>query len=136
MKNPIIIKVDNNKAIKNEKDLELIILSEIEFILTQLGSGFCFIGSQYKIDKYYIDILLFNYELNSFVVVELKLRKLKVEDKAQTEMYMKLVDENLKKPSQNKTLGVIISKEQDGYVANFVRNNNLIPLTYEIERIS
>ena len=59
MRNPIIIKVDKNKMINNEKDLELTILSEIEFILTQLGKGFCFIGSQYKINNYYIDILLF-----------------------------------------------------------------------------
>ena len=65
-------------------------------------------------------------------MVELKVRKLKVEDKAQVEMYMKLVDENIKKSTQNKTIGIIISKEQDDYVANFVRNNDLIPLTYEV----
>lgn len=132
MRNPIIIKVDKNKMINNEKDLELTILSEIEFILTQLGKGFCFIGSQYKINNYYIDILLFNIELNSYVVVELKVRKLKVEDKAQVEMYMKLVDKNIKKSTQNKTIGIIISKEQDKFVANFIKSDKLIPLTYEL----
>ena len=132
MRNPIIIKVDKNKMINNEKDLELTILSEIEFILTQLGKGFCFIGSQYKINNYYIDILLFNIELNSYVVVELKVRKLKVEDKAQVEMYMKLVDENIKKATQNKTIGIIISKEQDKFVANFIKSDKLISLTYEL----
>lgn len=136
MKNPIIIKVDKNKIIKNEKDLELTILSEIAFILNQLGSGYAFIDSQVKLDKYYIDILLFNYKFNAFVVVELKLRKLKVEDKAQTEMYMKLVDENLKEIHHSKTVGIIISKEQDGYVANFVRNERLVPLTYILENKS
>lgn len=45
MKNPIIVKVDNDKKIKSEKDLELTILSEIEFILTQFGKGFTFVGS-------------------------------------------------------------------------------------------
>jgi len=134
MKNPIIIKVAKNKEIKTEKDLETTILSEIEFILTQFGKGFCFIGNQYKINDYYIDILLFNYEINAFVVVELKVRKLKVEDKAQTEMYMKLVDENLKKAHHNKTIGIIITKEQDKYVASFVRSEALIPLTYELEK--
>lgn len=132
MKNPIIIKVNKNIIIKNEKDLELTILSEIEFILTQLGKGFTFVGSQYKIKNYYIDILLFNIELNCYVVVELKTRKLKVEDKAQVESYMKLVDDNLKKGFHNKTIGIIISKEQDIYVASFIRNNDLIPLTYEL----
>lgn len=133
MKNPIIIKVDDNKNISSEKDLEMILLSEIEFILTQFGKGFSFIGSQYKIKNYYIDLLLFKYELNSFIVVELKIRKLKVEDKAQVESYMRLVDENLKKAFHNKTIGIIISKEQDNYVANFVRSDNLIPLEYKID---
>lgn len=95
IKNPIIIKT--NKEIKNEKDLEITILSEIEFILTQFGKGFCFIRSQYKINNHYIDILLFNFELNCFVVVELKVRALKAEEKAQVEHYMKLIDDNLKK---------------------------------------
>ncbi len=132
MKNPIIIKVEKNKIIKNEKDLELAIISELAFILTQLGKGYTYVGNQVKINNYYIDILLFNYKSNCFVVVELKLRKLKVEDKAQTEMYMKLVDDNLKESHHSKTLGIIISKEQDGYVANFVKSDNLIPVTYEV----
>ena len=64
--------------------------------------------------------------------MELKTRKLKVEDKSQVEMYMKLIDENLKKSTHNKTIGIIISKEQEDYVVNFVRNSDLIPLTYEL----
>ncbi|MCI9281467.1 MAG: DUF1016 domain-containing protein [Bacilli bacterium] len=132
IKNPIIIKIDKNKMINNEKDLELTILSEITFVLTQLGRGFAFIGNQYKINNYYIDILLFNIELNCYVVVELKIRKLKVEDKAQVEMYMKLVDENIKKATQNKTMGIIIFKEQDKFVVSFIKSDTLIPLTYEL----
>ena len=69
--------------------------------------------------------------MNSYVVVELKVRKLKVEDKAQVEMYMKLVDENIKKSTQNKTIGIIISKEQDKFVATFIKSDKL-PLTYEL----
>lgn len=133
IKNPIIIEIDENKMIKSEKYLETTILSEIEFILTQFGEEYCFKGSQYKINNYYIDILLFNIEFNCYVVVELKLRKLKVEDKAQTEMYMKLIDEHLKKAYHNKTIGIIISKEQDKFVANFVRSEVLMPLTYELK---
>lgn len=61
------------------------------------------------------------------------MRKLKPEDKAQTEMYMNLVNNNLKKSFHNKTIGIIISKEQDEYIANFVRSNNLIPLEYTMD---
>ena len=45
---------------------------------------------------------------------------------------MKLVDENIKKSTQNKTIGIIISKEQDKFVANFIKSDKLISLTYEL----
>lgn len=45
---------------------------------------------------------------------------------------MKLVDDNLKEVHHNKTMGIIISKEQDEFVVNFVRKDNLVPLTYEL----
>ncbi len=83
-------------------------------------------------NNYFIDMLLYNYKYNCFVVVEIKCRKLKKEDKGQVEFYMKLVDEYVKEPSNNPTIGIIITKEQDKFVANFVRSEKLIPLTYEI----
>lgn len=76
MKNPIIIEV--NKEIKTEKDLELSILANLDLFFKQLGEGFLYAGHQYKIsdgiNNYYLDILLLNYKLNCFVVIELKLR--------------------------------------------------------------
>lgn len=138
MKNPIIIKT--NKIITTEKELETTILAELAFFFEQLGGSYALVGNQYKLAKgnknYYIDLLLLNYKLNCFIVVDLKLRELKKEDKAQIEFYMKLVDEEIKEAYQNKTIGIIISKEQEQYVANFVRNDSLIPLVYEFEKTS
>ena len=45
---------------------------------------------------------------------------------------MKLVDKYVKEPSNNPTIGIIITKEQDKFVVNFVRSEKLIPLTYEL----
>lgn len=132
MKNPIIIEVARHQTIKNEKDLEMIILSQLSFFFKQLGKGFCLVESEYKINGYRIDMLLFNIELNAYVVVELKLRELKKEDKGQIELYMSLIDDYLKKPLHNKTVGIIITKEQNKLIANFIRRENLIPLEYKI----
>lgn len=74
-----------------------------------------------------------NYYFNICIEKSLTVRKLKAEDKAQVEMYMKLVDDNLKKAYHNKTIGIIITKEQNKYVANFVRNDYLIPLEYILD---
>ena len=137
MKDPIIIPVD--KEITSEHDLELSILANLEFFFKQLGDGFAYIGHQYKLSdgnkNYYIDILLFNVKLNCYIVVELKLRPLKKEDKAQMEYYIKLIDEQIKEVHHNKTIGIIITKESDAFIANFIRSEEIIPLTYKLEQI-
>lgn len=137
MKNPIIIELNENEKIKTEQDLEVKLLSKLSFFFSQLGEGFALIDHQYKISdgnkNYYIDILLFNYKLNCFIVVELKLRELRKEDKGQIEYYMQLVDENVKEIFHNKTIGIIISKYQDKYIANFVGSESIIPLTYLVK---
>ena len=137
MKNPIIIPVKNK--VTSEYDLELNILANMDFFFRQLGNGFTYVGHQYKISDgknyYFLDILLFNIEFNCYVIVELKLRELKKEDKAQIEFYMKLVDEQLKKPFHNKTIGIIISKESDNFIVNFVRQDDIVPLFYELEQL-
>ena len=48
---------------------------------------------------------------------------------------MQLIDTQLKEPMHNKTIGIIISNEQDKFIVNFVRNESIIPLTYEISSI-
>ena len=113
-------------------------LANLDFFFRQLGNGFTYVGHQYKIsdgkNNYYIDILLFNIKLNCYVAIELKLRSLRKEDKAQIEFYMKLIDEQIKEAHHNKTLGIIITKESDAFIINFVRSENIIPLYYKLQK--
>lgn len=136
LKNPILIKLEKEEQILKEKDLQLLILAKLKNFFNELGQGYAFIGNEYKIKygnkNYYIDILLFNVELNSYIVVELKFRELRKEDKAQTEFYMKIVDNTLKRSFHHKTIGIIITKEQDKLIANFIRSESIIPLIYKI----
>lgn len=136
IKNPIIIKLEAKDKVSSEKDLQISILAKLKQFFSELGQGFAFIGNEYKIKigykNYFIDILLFNYEINAFVVVELKLRSLQKEDKAQIEFYMKCVDENLKRDFHNRTIGIIVSKEQDEFIVSFISNESIIPVTYEL----
>ncbi len=81
VKNPIIIKNNNNYEIISEKVLQKLILDVIPSFLKELGSGFTFIDNEYKIklgDKYnYIDLLLWNIKFRCYVVIELKITELK-----------------------------------------------------------
>ena len=133
-KNPILLEL-KDKEIKSESDLEKLIYSQLSYVFLQLGKGFTWVGNQYKVSdgnkNYFIDMLLYNYIYNCFVVVEIKCRKLKKEDKGQVEFYMNLVDNYVKEPSNNPTIGIIITKDQDKFVANFVRSEKVVPLTYE-----
>ena len=57
------------------------------------------------------------------------------EDKAQIEFYMKLVDEQVKEVHHNKTIGIIITKESNEFIVNFVHQEDIIPLNYKFEKI-
>ena len=137
MKNPIIIPI--HYEVNIEHDLELNILANLDYFFKQLGSGFTYVAHQYKLVKdhhnYFIDILLFNIKLNCYVVIELKLRSLKKEDKAQMEFYMNLVDDNIKEAHHNKTIGIIITKESNEFIVNFVSSDDIIPLRYKLKEL-
>lgn len=137
MKSPILLELNTKEEPKNEKELEVLLLSQLKCFFLQLGEGFTFVDNQYKMtinnQNYYIDILLFNINFNCYVVVLLKYRELRKEDKAQIEFYMEYIDTQVKKVFHNRTIGIIISKEQNKLIANFVGSESIIPLTYKIE---
>ena len=136
VKNPIMIKNTKNYEIISEKILKQIILEDIESFMKELGNSFCFVGSEYKIkigNTYnYIDLLLFNYEYNSFVVVELKVTELKKEHIGQIQVYMNYIDSNLKKIYQDKTIGIIICRENNQYVIKYSSDDRILSRTYEL----
>ena len=134
--NPIIIKTNSLNDKISEYSLKQSILNNLDEFLMQLGNGFTYVGNEYKIklgDKYnYIDLLLFNYEYNCFIVVELKVTELKKEHIGQIEVYMNYIDENLKKITQDKTIGIIICKQDNKYVIKYCSDDRIIARIYEL----
>ena len=136
VKDPIQIRnISGNNEI-SEKVLQKFILEDIESFLKELGNGFTFVRNEYKIkigDRYnYIDLLLFNYQFNCFVVVELKVTELKKEHIGQIEFYMNYIDKNLKNINQNKTIGIIICKKENKYVIEYCSDDRIIAREYEL----
>ena len=136
VKNPILIKNTNKYTEISEKVLQQIILEDIKNFMQELGSGFSFVSNEYPIkigNNYnYIDLLLFNYEYNCFIVVELKVTKLKKEHIGQIEVYMNYIDRNLKKISQDKTIGIIICKKDDHFVIDYCSDKRIISREFEL----
>ena len=134
IKHPIIIKNTTNYESISEKTLQKLILEDIPSFLKELGNGFTFIDNEYKIkigDNYnYIDLLLFNYIYNCFVVIELKVTELKKEHIGQTEIYMNYIDKNVKTINQNKTIGIIICKKENKFVLEYCSDERIYETTY------
>ena len=120
IKEPIIIKNNLDYNDVSEKVLKKLILEDIPSFLEELGTGFSFIKDEYKIkigNNYnYIDLLLFNYEYNCFVVVELKVTELKKEHIGQIEVYMNYIDKTIKSINQDKTIGIIIVRKNNKFI--------------------
>ena len=136
VKNPLQIRNTSGNNEISEKVLQKLILEDIPSFLDELGNGFTFVRNEYKIkigDRYnYIDLLLFNYEFNCFVVVELKVTELKKEHIGQIEFYMNYIDKNLKNINQNKTIGIIICKKENKYVIEYCSDDRIISREYEL----
>ena len=136
IKNPIIIKNNTNKEIISEKVLQRLILENIPAFLDELGTGFTFIRNEYKIkigNSYnYIDLLLYNYEFNCFVVVELKVTELKKEHIGQIEVYMNYIDKHLKKATQDKTIGIIICKKDNKFIMEYSSDTRKLDKEYKL----
>ena len=134
--NPIKIKSKNNHEVISEKILQKLILEDIPTFLKELGSGFTFIDNEYKIklgDRYnYIDLLLYNIKYKCYVVVELKITELKKEHTGQIMTYMNYIDKNIKTIEENKTVGIIICKQDNEYIIKYCSDDRIIAREYEL----
>lgn len=131
---PMIINVNTNERL-SEKVLKKYILNELEHFFLELGTGFSFVGSEYKLTymnkKFYADLVLFNYNLNSFVILELKLSKAKYKDVHQVLLYRDIIDKTIKKDFHNKTIAILVSKQNDKFILEYVSDMDVFLSTYE-----
>ena len=133
LKNPVIINVDSKDNL-TEKALKKFIIKELEHFFLELGYGFTYVGSEYKITidnhHYYIDLLMFNVKLNCYIVLELKTRNFMPKDIGQIEVYMNYIDKNIKEEFNNKTEGIIICKENNKLILKYISNKDIKIINY------
>ena len=132
----ILIKTEINKEILTEYALKQAILGNLDNFLKQLGDGFSYIGSEYKIkigNNYnYIDLLLYNVKFKCYVVVELKVTELKKEHIGQVEVYMNYIDKNVKALSDDKTIGIIICARNNKYIIEYSSDERIFAREFKL----
>jgi len=106
-----------------EKDLEDALIKNITRFLLELGQGFAFVGKQVPLQvgtkELVIDLLFYHIDLKCYVVVELKISEFEPGFAGQLGTYVVAVNHNLKKDSDNETLGLLICKTKDNIIAEY-----------------
>ena len=125
LKDPLVLEFLNIKEETkySEKELETAIIDNLGDFLLELGKGFTFVARQKRIssgsDHFYIDLVFYNRLLRSFVIIDLKIGKLKHQDIGQMQMYVNYYDREVKTESENPTIGIILCKEKDDFVIEY-----------------
>lgn len=137
IKDPIIINTNKIPNKLTEYTLHQFILEDMDNFLKELGIGFTYVGHEVKIkigeNKHSIDFLFFNYKFNCFVVVEIKIDKFRAEYISQVKKYINYVDENIKENVNDKTIGIVICKEVNGYVLKYCTDSRIFTTTYKLK---
>ncbi len=107
----------------HERDVENASIGHITQFLLTMGKGFAYVGKQVPItfqnEEYFINILLYNYKLHAFCVIEYKATKFKPEHAGQLNFYLNLVDDFVKAPEDNQTIGLLLCKSRNKVTAEY-----------------
>lgn len=115
-----------------EQELERGLVGNIEKLLLELGQGFAFIGRQYHLEiageDYYLDLLFYHMKLRCFCVVELKTTDFRPEYAGKMNFYLAAVDRQLKKPSDNPSIGMIICRTKKNLKVEYALERSTMPM--------
>lgn len=126
----------------NEKELKDALISNIQKFLMELGTGFAYMGREYRLmigeTEQFLDMLFYNVDVHSYVVVEVKTTKFEPSFLGQLGAYVVAVDHILKKTGDNKTIGLLICKTKDDVFARYSLEASSQPIgisEYELSKI-
>ncbi len=124
-----------------ERELETELLKHLEKFLLELGGGFAFVGRQYRIEvsdkDFYIDLLFYHLGLRAFVVIDLKRGEFKPEYAGKMNFYCSVVDDKLRHPTDEPTIGLILCQTKDRVLAEYALRGIQKPIgvsDYELTR--
>jgi predicted nuclease of restriction endonuclease-like (RecB) superfamily len=122
-----------------ESDLEKLIIDNMHHFLLELGKGFCFVARQKRIsaedEHFNVDLVFYNYILKCFVLIDLKLGKLTHQDIGQMDLYVRYFEEEIKQPSDNPTIGIILCSQKNEAIVKYSilkKNKRLFASKYKL----
>ena len=131
LKSPIIAEFLGFKQDESysESELENAIINHLQEFIMEMGRGFAFVGRQQLIrtaaQDYFIDLVFYNIRLKCYVLIDLKIGKIKHQDVGQMDMYVRMFDEWRQTEDNNPTIGIVLCSETDEDIARYsILNGN------------
>ena len=107
----------------HERDLQRALVTHLRDFLLELGTGFAFLGDEYRLDiegdEFFVDLLFYHLGLSCFVVIELKTTDFKPEYTGKLSFYCSVVDDRLRRPSDERTIGILLCRGKKKTVAKY-----------------
>ena len=107
----------------HERELETNLLAHVQKFLLELGQGFAFVGRQYRVEvgdeDFHIDLLFYHLRLRCFIVIDLKKGPFKAEFAGKMNFYCNVVDDQLRHPADQPTIGLILCQDKNRLVAEY-----------------
>lgn len=108
----------------DERVVEQAIVQNVKNFIMMFGKDFAFVGNQYHLEKFgkdhFIDLLFYNRELSCLVAVELKIGEFKPIYLGQLQTYLQLLDDEVRKPNENPSIGIILCQDVDKSYVEYV----------------
>lgn len=124
----------------SEHELEMGLINNIRAFLSEMGGNFTFIGNQYHVDlegeDFYIDLLLFHRKLKSLIAIELKIGEFKPEYAGKMQFYLTVLDDKVKLPDENPSIGIIICKSKKRTIVEYALKNSNKPIGVSTYKLS
>lgn len=113
----------------SENDLKKSIINNLKNFILEVGKDFTFIGDEYRIQvgkhDFYIDLLFYNRELSCLVAFELKLGEFKAEYLGKMNLYLKALDKDIRKETENPSVGVILCSSKDKDIVEYSLDSSM-----------
>jgi len=116
-----------------EKEIEDGLMDHLQRFLLELGNGFAFVGRQVPIrvgdEDFYLDLLFYHIKLRCYFLIELKAVKFKPDFAGQINFYLSAIDDRMRQPGDNPTIGLILCRGKDNLIVEYALRNNSSPIT-------
>lgn len=123
----------------HERDLERLLVAHMRDFLLELGVGFSFMGSQFRLnvggEEFFVDMLFYHVRLRCYVVIELKMTEFRPEYSGQINFYVNAIDNLLKHPDDHPTIGIILCRSKNQSIVEYALQGMSKPIGVSTYRL-